>query len=337
MTCAETSIWAIMEYFGYKYPEYKPVLPSKIIEVLKKVSAERQVPSRGLNIQQMAFALKEFGFATRIYGKSQFQNEFKKIFSTYIESGLPIIIAVDNRDKGGNIGHAFLTIGHERTDSKSIDFLNVSIETDDFINDEITRKGILLYDHDDINRNYVFVDDNMPAYCLNNFDTPTSHYNDKSWHDCEITFFIVPLHTKIYLEAYEAKNFCKQILFGLFVIPNNTELYFRYFLSSSRSYKHYVAQESGIKGVIKDMILETEMPKFIWIAEISNKSLIKQNLANGFIIIDATEANIFKIKPLIAGWYDNDLLTIDNSNGSLSRIPIPSQNFSIFTNNLKGF
>ena len=68
-----------MEYFGNKYPEYKPVLPSKIVEVLQKLSAERQVPSTGLNIQQMAYALKEFGFGTKIYGKKEFGEDFKKL------------------------------------------------------------------------------------------------------------------------------------------------------------------------------------------------------------------------------------------------------------------
>ena len=31
ITCAETSLWAIMEYFGHKYVEYKPTLPSLIL------------------------------------------------------------------------------------------------------------------------------------------------------------------------------------------------------------------------------------------------------------------------------------------------------------------
>jgi hypothetical protein len=31
ISCAETTLWALMEYFGNKYPEYKPVLPSDII------------------------------------------------------------------------------------------------------------------------------------------------------------------------------------------------------------------------------------------------------------------------------------------------------------------
>ncbi|MBU1718207.1 MAG: hypothetical protein KKA07_03950, partial [Bacteroidetes bacterium] len=56
ITCAETTIWALMEYFSHKYPEYKPVLPANITETLSLVSSERQIPSTGLDIQQISFA-----------------------------------------------------------------------------------------------------------------------------------------------------------------------------------------------------------------------------------------------------------------------------------------
>lgn len=36
ITCAETTLWAMMEYFGNKYPEYKPVLPSHIYQRSQK-------------------------------------------------------------------------------------------------------------------------------------------------------------------------------------------------------------------------------------------------------------------------------------------------------------
>src|SRR5690606_10836696 len=62
ISCAETSLWAIMEYFSNKYSDYQPVLPSKIIRTLNQVSSERQIPSKGLNIAQMSYSLKEFGF-----------------------------------------------------------------------------------------------------------------------------------------------------------------------------------------------------------------------------------------------------------------------------------
>ncbi|MDR3266723.1 MAG: hypothetical protein LBT24_04035 [Tannerella sp.] len=42
ISCAETTLWAIMEYFGNKYSDYIPVLPSKIIKTLNNISFERQ-------------------------------------------------------------------------------------------------------------------------------------------------------------------------------------------------------------------------------------------------------------------------------------------------------
>ncbi len=53
ISCAETTLWALMEYFGNKYPDYSPVLPSKILHILKSLSVERQMPSRGLDIRQI--------------------------------------------------------------------------------------------------------------------------------------------------------------------------------------------------------------------------------------------------------------------------------------------
>lgn len=45
ITCAETTIWAMMEYFGNKYADYKPVLPSHIIKTLENHATQRQLPS----------------------------------------------------------------------------------------------------------------------------------------------------------------------------------------------------------------------------------------------------------------------------------------------------
>lgn len=81
ISCAETTLWALMEYFGNKYPDYSPVLPSKILKVLNALSVERQVPSRGLDIRQMSFALKEFGFGARIYGRKDYDSDFDKLLS----------------------------------------------------------------------------------------------------------------------------------------------------------------------------------------------------------------------------------------------------------------
>ena len=49
-SCAETTIWSLMEYFGTKYPDYRPVKPSQIHALLKNLVYERQIPTRGLTI-----------------------------------------------------------------------------------------------------------------------------------------------------------------------------------------------------------------------------------------------------------------------------------------------
>ena len=41
MTCAQTTIWSLLEYFGNRYVDYVPALPSEIKEVLAPFSYER--------------------------------------------------------------------------------------------------------------------------------------------------------------------------------------------------------------------------------------------------------------------------------------------------------
>jgi hypothetical protein len=62
ISCAETTLWSLMEYFGNKYPEYKPTLPSKIHEILSSRKPERQIPSNGLQLMDISFALKKVAF-----------------------------------------------------------------------------------------------------------------------------------------------------------------------------------------------------------------------------------------------------------------------------------
>ena len=45
MSCAETSIWTMLEYYGTRYSEYRSVLPSEILDELGNLSEERVLPS----------------------------------------------------------------------------------------------------------------------------------------------------------------------------------------------------------------------------------------------------------------------------------------------------
>lgn len=328
-----------MEYFSSRYSDYRPALPSAIIKVLQSRSNDRQIPSTGLNVEQVGFALREFGFGTKTYSRKQFRGpDFKRLISCYIESGLPLEILIDNFSKGGSIGHAVLTIGRVKTTGAQIDSLLVTNETDLSIAALIEAKNVYLYDNDDIERDLVFIDDNHPPYQLAPINNPARNYNDPDWGLCEVSYFIVPLYPKIYLEAFVAKNYIKDLLLREnFKISPGTELFIRTFLTSSRSYKDYLASELSFPADVKEFIMDVPMAKFIWVCEVSNKRLIKQNKANGLFILDATEPNLQNYSPLIFGGYFDRFCYPNPSSRELKEVLLTLGTFSIYTNNLKGF
>ncbi|PSL30943.1 hypothetical protein [Chitinophaga ginsengisoli] len=338
ITCAETSIWAIMEYFASKYPEYKPALPSVIINALKSRSNFRQIPSEGLNVDQMGYALREFGFGTKIYSKDKFKEGLKNVLSTYVESGLPLIVVISNTHNGGDVGHAVLVVGHSCTSDINIDQLQTRKEQDASLSAILQKKEINIIDNDDIERDFVIVDDNRPVYQLVPLDQPVRHYQNPAWTNCEIVHFLVPLYPKIYLEASVAKKYIKTLLLeDQFNIPIGTEIFIRIFLTSSRSYKNYLSQDRSFHPDFRDFILDAPMPKFIWVGEISSRKLIKQKKAIGVIIIDATEPKLTKYESLIVSGYDQYFFYRDDISKELIRNSLSLGEFNIYTNNLKGF
>lgn len=339
ISCAETSVWSIMEYFSSRYPDYKPVLPSEIIEVLRERSNVRQLPSGGLNMEQMAYAFRQFGFGPKIYAAQQYTSSgLGRLLSCYIESGIPILAGLDNNSPTARIGHATVMIGYSKITEAAIDALAPSTDETKAINNLIRKKGITFFDNDDIDKEYIIVDDNYPAYQKAGFNDPAKYYNDKNWGACKIVQFVAPLHTKIYLEAFAAKNHIKMIFLQAgFLLPRDTAIFFRTYLTSSRSYKDYIAQTAGISQDARDFILEIPMPKFIWVGELSDKSLIKQKLGKGLIILAATEPDVSNYKALLFAGYNDQVFFANTDSKELMQISLPLGIFTLYYNNLKSF
>jgi len=339
ISCAETSIWAVMEYFSSRYAEYSPVPPSMIAEIIKSRSHARLIPTEGLLTEQISFAIRELGFGAKIYTRDELGDIlFRRAFSSYIESGLPLILGMDNSHRTGTIGHALIAIGRTQTTDELTDNLVVSEESDSDLKSIIRDKGILFFDNDDIPRKIVFIDDNMPPYRLQPFDTPALHYNGPDWKACRINEFIVPLHPKLYLEAITAKAYIKELLLrGPFPIANGTEIFVRLFLASSRSYKDYIARSINFNSDAREYITDMFMSEFIWVAEISDKVNIKRRQAFGLFILDATEPNPDGYSALIFGGYKNIFYSWNGRKNRLVKKCLDLGNFSVYINNLKGF
>jgi hypothetical protein len=321
ITCAETTIWCIMEYFGMRYPEYRPTLPSRIGAILASQSFERLLPSKGLTPQQISFAFREFGFGVKIYSKEAYGDQFIKLLKMYIESGIPVVSAIQNK-KG--IGHAQSIIGRARFSDADVDAL---------ANPEDYGNNVMVYDFEDINVDYVFMDDNHPPYMRSKLETPSSFYKQANWAGCVIKSFIVPLYSKIYMDGGEARIFAKSILKRYITQLNvlkDTEVILKVFLASSRSYKNELTANDSLETFSRELLLRLPMPKFIWVAELSTKELIKKNYVNGVFILDATEANR---RGLIAGLVGNYYIT-ENLN-EIVQINVPLTPFRNYNNNLR--
>ena len=326
LSCAETTVLNIMEYFGVKYNNYTPTLPSKISNKLFERSFERLIPTNGLNTEDISYALKELGFATKIYHKDDFIKNtshpfgFKEIVNSYIDSGIPIIATITN----DYIGHAVIIIGHEILNDKTISLNKSGIPQAEYYSDYIDK--------------YLIIDDNVTPYQLVLFDEPTNilEYNhDESFKDCTIESVIVPLYHKVYVDSVLAHDLIRNILREKLLINLSEPYIIKIFLTSSRSFKSETCINSEFDPDIKELIVSKKMPKFIWIAELyKDENCMLQNNVMTLIVIDATEPN-FDESHIIFIMHDNQYIVYNFSEKFYEKIYSESIKISTFVNNLK--
>ena len=108
-TCAESSLWALLTYYGSKYPNYQTLLPSDIIRHLNSISAQRMLPSKSHRVNKLTTVLTQDGHNGGLDTKNTDGDLLFQIMRIYIESGISLIVALENKKSG----HAIVAIGHE--------------------------------------------------------------------------------------------------------------------------------------------------------------------------------------------------------------------------------
>jgi len=303
ITCAETTVWALMDYFGTKYPEYKPVLPSQIIETMKSQATERQLPSDGLTMEEVSFILKEYGFGSKLYSNARYNQYLFEIVDAYIESGIPVMTGL--KSATGGLGHVVVLIGKQYDDP---DFATVNKRKCSGFKREINY-----YDAADFAKYYVVQDDNQPPYSLITLDAPGALYTDTDSQSYAIDSVVIPLYPKIYLEAFVAKNMVIETLTDdVLGFDFKDDFVLRFFLASSRSFKSHIGNLDDFDPDLKNAMLLVRMPKFIWIAEIYEKEKFEyeDGEASGLIVLDATETNLASTDTLIFAAYPSHFVSI---------------------------
>lgn len=276
MTCAETSIWTILEYYGHRYPEHKVVMPSEIMCEVDLSSDERTLPSRGLTFLQKSNLLKKFGFSPRVYSGEIYTTKFKNLFHYYVESGIPLTISLP--------GHSVVCVGHAES--------NYDLSK---VNSELIG-GYKCIDSSEFFNEYVIIDDNQIPYEIEEYDHFSIH------KDKEMKLFTVPLYKRIFLEANDAigivdsvLNQCTELIEDYFKVKNITydenrnPLIKRLFLTTSRKYKQFRINNTQ-NGNVAYFYNTLPYPKFIWVLEISLYDQYLKKEVFGEVILDATAA-----------------------------------------------
>lgn len=296
MSCAENSIWTMLEYFGNKYTVYDPILPSQIVQTLKDYKHDRLIPTTGLSYSHISMLLKKRGFETKVYHCDD--PDFKELFACYIESGLPLIVCIQGPIFGG---HAVVCCGRKIYDSTQFTHFD-----DEFALPGKSKQLCYWNRHIDT---FVVNDDNFPAYRMIDFDDPVNGYQDAD--DASITSFIVPMHEEIFLPAEKAIALSNIFIADLKMV-NNCCL--RTFLTTSRSYKEYIINNKDLSSENKQELIQLDLPKFVWITEFVEVSQNSTERISGMLAIDATsntqdsvyeKSLIFIICPDVCAYYDN--------------------------------
>lgn len=294
MTCAETTVWSILEYYGNKYPKYKPVLPSDIREELQSVSDERLWPSEGLTQAQISRCLKNFGFNPKIYPLGYINNYgivgyfplMSEVLITYLQSGFPLALNLMLPDS--NVGHAVVGIG-----IGSVNALKKE-ETKRYIPYRDANGMISKYEN---KKNFYFVnqsidnivvnDDNYPCYQKSNIYSPSTYYSLPEYRNMIISGFAVPLPARVHKDAILAIEHSKSIL-NLWA-PENSVC--RMFLASCRSFREHIALSNKLSNENKNELIKIDLPHFIWVTEFGSQDAYNKDIVSGLILLDATQLN----------------------------------------------
>jgi hypothetical protein len=291
--CAHAACWMIFRYFSQRYNRYSEIWPYELTQLTKDISQGRLVPSKGLTASQVTEMFSRFGFYPEIYIRNEQNSKlFDLILYQYVESGLPVVAGLTGHR------HAITIIGHI-SDIENIK-PNISATSYDYLT------GFIAND-----------DNHLPYHAIRKSDPqPDGYWSEYQLKD--IDFFIVPLYEKIYLSAEHVNKLSLEILLSPFIgvnarsnVVKMDQLMTRIFLTSSKSYKK-VRREKELPFNISKVYCESEMPKFIWICEISTPELYSSKQIIGEIIFDAT-ANLNDRFAFLSIHYPDFLLLNDRN------------------------
>lgn len=305
LTCAESTLLDIFDYYSNQYSDYRFMLPSEMFDVAKTNGCERTLPSHGMSYTLMSKIMVEFGFYPRLYMKESIRDdeELVRTLSYYVESAIPVAIGLRTADY---YNHSIACIGHGKNKVENMmeKLYRISaFDTDD------THKGdkrvLFIADSANTIDEYVVMDDNLEPYSIYKTSVTSDDLISKKeikLNDSQILCLAVPLYKRMYLEANDARAICMELLkekafsfeaqyedmFSKKVGIRNNPIIMRLFLASSRSFKRERILTFNNDDICRQIYSITPFPQFVWVCELYDLEYYNKSEPLGEIVLDAT-------------------------------------------------
>ena len=247
VTCSETTILNIVDYFSRRYQAYRSIYPHEVSDIIHANSYDRNIPSRGLSYRQISKIFMEVGFYPRLYAARYERERFLEILNCYVSSGIPVAMGIDN---GGREGHSIVAVGtegniFENSEGKPLTVKDLIVER---IPCSETMSTVFISVLGNTKRRYIFMDDGRAPYTVGEVEQTMDwskglggdalktvlHYGSNPYdcHDADykrpdifrqsngenlnfdISFLTVPLSKEMAREAEDAIRCFKNLLGG---------------------------------------------------------------------------------------------------------------------------
>jgi hypothetical protein len=277
--CAHAACWAILRHYTQKHRCYAEFLVTDITKMAAQTDPGGLVPSRGINLEQVARIFSLARLYPDTYMKEELDpgtspnssdgNRFYRHLNAYVESGMPVFAAMHAKQ------HAITVMGQGNVERNAFKGNNDPV----------------LFEWDAIHSLIVVDDNHMPYLSIDSLD-------GDPYSVADIDAFVIPLPEKIY---YPAEAVELQILHlleqGYVTEPKGQALSWaylkqpvvRYFLTTASRIRTFARDnKSAYPRDLFKAIMELTLPQFLWVAQIASHADWTLRRSNVMFLIDAT-------------------------------------------------
>ncbi len=330
--CAHVVTWSILRSFALRFHQYPELSLGKVVEKITP-QFERATPSKGLSADQISRLFLDAGFAPIVVCRStQANHDMKNAIVSYIESGIPLVAVLSNREHAV----AVVGVGPRYQSEKRIDI-------GELIKNSPEAYEKLLVNGMEVRTNVVLASRFVDTIIVN--DDSFFPYQPVSsgprafqvpYNLMEIDRLIVPLYPRIQLDYSTVRLLTLRAMEADKARWPSTAVT-RIFLASANTLREHINQNCGaLSPRSRTVFVILPMPKFVWCVEVGSPEHYQAGYIDGMILFDSTSATVNPSPELLI--YDstgNLRYKDDDTLWELEEAPMGELCIPSFSSNLK--